>query len=282
MSAQHSSVRQPGTAPVPVLLYHSIHDRPLGEFGPFTVGRDQFIGHLDRLTALGVRVLSLTELLAHRTTGAALPARSVVITFDDGFADFADHAWPELHRRGLPVTLYVTAGTVGGRSVWLAPVGAQATPMLTSGQLRELADAGCDIGAHSMTHPELDCLDVDRARAEIRQSKDVLEQLLQRPVPGFAYPHGYHDRAVKRLVTEAGFAHAAAVRNALSPVDDDPFALARVTVMADDDADRIERIVLGQGVPTAQPRERLRTVVWRQVRRVRGRSASRATELAAR
>ena len=256
-------------ASVPILLYHSVHDHPLGEFGPFTVSRARFASHLDRLQALGFHVLTLAELLEHRAANVPLPERSTVITFDDGFADFADHAWPELRRRNLSATLYVTAGTVGGHSDWLAPVGAAATPMLAPAQLRELAAEGCDIGAHSMTHPELDCLDRTAAGEEIRQSKDVLEQLLIQPVASFAYPHGYHDREVKRLVAEAGYTSAAAVRNALSPAGDDPFALARVTVMSDTDDDRIEEILVGRRVPTARPREQLRTTVWRQVRRHR-------------
>ena len=254
---------------VPILLYHSVHDRPLGEFGPFTVSRDQFAAHLDRVQELGFQAITVAELLALRAAGAALPARTTVITFDDGFADFADHAWPELERRSLAATLYVTAGTVGGHSDWLAPVGAAATPMLAPGQVRDLALAGCDIGAHSMTHPELDCLDRGRAAEEIRQSKDVLEQLVGGPVESFAYPHGYHDREIKRLVAEAGYGSAAAVRNALSPTDDDPYALARVTIMSDTTDDRIEEILLGRRVPTARPREQFRTTAWRQVRRLR-------------
>lgn len=264
--------------PVPILLYHSVHDHPLGDFGPFTVSRDQFASHLDRLQELGFQALTVAELLEHRATGTRLPARTTVITFDDGFADFADHAWPQLQRRSLAATLYVTAGTVGGHSDWLAPVGAEATPMLDPVQLCELAASGCDIGAHSMTHPELDCLDRGRAVEEIRQSKDVLEQLLTQPVDSFAYPHGYHDREIKRIVAAAGYGSAAAVRNALSPADDDPFALARVTVMSDTDADRIEEILLGRRVPTARPREMLRTRVWRQVRRRRQRRQQLGTQ----
>ena len=67
----------------------------------------------------------------------------------------------------------------------------------------------------------------------------MLEQLLGRPVDTFAYPHGYHDAAVaKELVVAAGYRSATAVRNALSPADDDRFALARVTVTSDFGADR--------------------------------------------
>ncbi len=54
-----------------------------------------------------------------------------MITVDDGFADFADNAWPELSRRELAATLYVTAGLVGGRSAWLAPLAAESMIMLS-------------------------------------------------------------------------------------------------------------------------------------------------------
>ena len=86
--------------------------------------RQQFAAHLDRLTTLGFTTLTVGELLAARATGMPLPERTAVITFDDGFADFAAYAWPELAARGLAATLYVTAGTLDGTSRWLAPLGA--------------------------------------------------------------------------------------------------------------------------------------------------------------
>src|SRR4029453_7936187 len=174
-------------------------DHPTGQFGPYTVTRFQLASHLDRVTDLGFQTLTVGQLIAHRAAGRPLPARTAVITFDDGFADF-DNAWPELTQRGLAATLYVTAGTVGGRSEWLAPRGAADLPMLSRFQLLDLAADGCEIGAHSMSHPQLDCLARPAAAAEIRQSKDVLEQALGRRIDTFAYPHGYHDKAVKQLV----------------------------------------------------------------------------------
>jgi peptidoglycan/xylan/chitin deacetylase (PgdA/CDA1 family) len=256
------------SAVIPVLLYHSVSDQPTGQFGPYTVTRSQLASHLDRVTDLGFQTLTVGQLVAHRAAGRPLPARTAVITFDDGFADF-DNAWPELTQRGLAATLYVTAGTVGGRSEWLAPLGAADLPMLSRFQLLDLAADGCEIGAHSMSHPQLDCLARSAAAAEIRQSKDVLEQALGRRIDTFAYPHGYHDKAVKQLVAAAGFTSAAAVRNALSPADDDPFAIARVTVMSDFGPDRIAEVLTGRGAPTARPGERWRTRLWRQERRRR-------------
>lgn len=262
------------TGVIPVLLYHSVSDRPAGQFGPFTVTRSQLASHLDKVTALGFSTRTVGQLLAQRAAGIPLPERTVVLTFDDGFADF-DNAWAELTQRGLAATLYVTAGTLGGRSKWLAPLGAGDLPMLCPSQLINLAADGCEIGAHSMSHPQLDCIDRTAAAAEIRQSKDVLEQALGRSVDTFAYPHGYHDKAVKQLVAEAGFTSAAAVRNALSPADDDPFALARVTVMSDFGPDRIAQVLTGNGAPVARPRERWRTRLWRQERRRRHARAER-------
>jgi len=253
---------------VPILLYHSVSDQPTGQFGPYTVTRAQLASHLDQVERLGFSTRTVGQLVAQRAAGIPLPARTAVITFDDGFADF-DNAWAELTQRGLAATLYVTAGTIGGRSEWLAPLGAADLPMLSRSHLVDLAADGCEIGAHSMSHPQLDCLSPRSAAAEIRMSKDVLEQALGRSVDTFAYPHGYHDKTVKQLVAEAGYTSAAAVRNALSPADDDPFAVARVTVTSDFGPGQIARVLTGRGAPVAKPRERWRTRLWRQERRRR-------------
>ena len=222
-------------APVPILRYHSVSDVPPRGLAPYTVSRRQFAAHLDQLTALGFLALTVGELILARESGMLLPERTAVITFDDGLADFATSAWPELAARELDATLYVTVGALGGTSRWLAPLGAGDLPLLTRRQVVELAAQGCEIGAHTMTHPQLDCLPRSAAAREITQSKSVLEHLLGRPVDSFAYPDGRHDAAVRQLVIDAGFRSAVAVRNELSSVGDDWFAMARLTVTADFD-----------------------------------------------
>lgn len=259
---------------IPILLYHSVSDAPTGDFGPFTVSRSQFAEHLDRLLAHECDTLTVDQLLERIDADQPLPERTVVITVDDGFADFAANAWPELQQRGMNVTLYVTAGTIGGRSTWLATPPAGQLTMLDRQQLLDLAGQGCEIGAHSMSHPQLDCLPLQRAAQEIWQSKDVLEQILARSVNSFAYPHGYHGPQVRQLVMNAGYSSASAVKDALSHPDDDRFALARVTVKDTFDATKIDQVLTGEGFVRARRRERWRTRGWRQVRRWHSRQRS--------
>ena len=256
----------PETGAIPVLLYHSVSDTPAGKFGAFTVSRAQLAAHLDLMLEQGYQPITVRQLLDGLATGQ-LPPRPVVLTFDDGFADFAANAWPLLTDRGLAATLYVTAGDLGGRSEWLASAGVR-LPMLTPREIADLAADGCEIGAHSMTHPHLDCLPHAVAYEEIRTSKDVLEQVLGQAVDTFAYPHGYHSRATKELVMAAGYRSATAVRNALSHADDDRYAIARVTVTSDFGPADIARVLTGTGVRTAGPREHWQTAVWRQARRL--------------
>jgi glycosyltransferase involved in cell wall biosynthesis len=108
------------------------------------------------------------------------------------------------------------------------------------------------------------------ARAdEIAGSKAALEEILQAPVDSFAYPHGHLGPATRRLVRESGFAAACAVKNAFSSVEDDRFALARLTVRADTSEATLAAWLSGTGAPLAPRREPVRTWGWRVYRRGR-------------
>jgi peptidoglycan/xylan/chitin deacetylase (PgdA/CDA1 family) len=253
---------------IPILLYHSVSADPLPWIRPLTVSPKAFRRHLELIREAGATALSVTECADALASAGSLPERPVVITFDDGLADFRDQAMPSLRGAGCAVTLFVTTGFLEdlpqARGV-TRPAG----PWLDSAALLDLREQGVEIGAHTHTHPHLDTLSVGAARAEIASSKEILEELLGAPVPSFSYPHGYHSRTVRRLVRVCGFESACAVKNTLSSSADDVFSLARLTVRADTSLAHLGAWLEGRGAPVAPRRERMRTRGWRVYRRSR-------------
>jgi peptidoglycan/xylan/chitin deacetylase (PgdA/CDA1 family) len=235
----------------PILLYHALGSPARDRYA---VTPARFAADMDAVAASGRRPLAIGRLAREWP----MPAGTVAVTFDDGTADFATHAWPLLRDRGLPVTLYVTSGLVGGRH--------EGRPMLTWAQLAQLRDAGVEIGAHGQRHVALDALPLDAAARELVNGRLELEDRLQMPVDTCAYPHGHHTPAVKRLAAAAGYRSACAVKNALSHPCDDRFALARVTVTSATD---VATLLAGGEASVALPGERLRTRAWRAYRRTR-------------
>lgn len=253
---------------VPILMYHSVARESSARFRPWTLHPRRFAAHMEHLSGRGYQSLTIRQLEEGlRPGGPPLPERPVVITFDDGFADFHSTALPVLEAHHLASTLYVTTGYLGGTAGWLAREQEQDRPMLRPEQLHDVAARGVEIGAHSHTHPKLDELSAADSHAEIHRSKEVLEQELQRPVTSFAYPHGYHSRRVRQQVIEAGYTSSVAVRHAMSSTEDDVFALARVMVLADTATEDLERLLAGQGIPQAPYPSRPRTALWRAARR---------------
>jgi peptidoglycan/xylan/chitin deacetylase (PgdA/CDA1 family) len=254
--------------PIPILLYHSVSPDPPAWIRRHCVAPDVFARHTELICESGMTALSVAEYAGMLRNGGSLPERPVLITFDDGLADFAEHALPALRRAALPATLFVTTGFVQG-----LPEGRGATrppgPWLDAAALLELQAQGVEIGAHTHSHPHLDTLPVDAARLEIARSKEILETVLGAAVPSFAYPYGYHGPVARRLAQACGFASACAVKNALSSRSDDRFALARLTVRADTPLARVGDWLQGRGAPLAPPRELDRTRAWRVYRRAR-------------
>jgi peptidoglycan/xylan/chitin deacetylase (PgdA/CDA1 family) len=245
---------------IPILLYHSVPRGVPDASDPLAVSYEQFAEHLDAVLESRRVPLTIGEIAAGLRGERQLPDRAVAITFDDGYENTPD-AIALLCARELRTSLYVTTGQVGDAQ------------MIDTAQLRALAERhdAVELGAHTVTHPRLDELSLTEVQREVIDSKRWLEELLERPVSSFAYPYGAHDPRVRAAVIAAGFQSAAAVKNAISHRDDDPWAIARWTVDCTTDAERIARVLDGRGAPRAWRGERLRTRGYRTVRRLRRR-----------
>jgi peptidoglycan/xylan/chitin deacetylase (PgdA/CDA1 family) len=255
-------------AAIPILLYHSIAEDCAPQFKQWSVSPRLFAAHLAYLNEQRFRPITVTQLATAMTEGSvSLPNRSVVITFDDGFADFYDNALPLLMRYGFAATLYITTGFVGGTSRWLRREGEGGRPMLTWGQIAEISASGVECGTHTQSHPQLDTLSTSVAREEIAIPKSVLEHHLGKQVCTIAYPHGYYSPTIRRLVQQAGYSSACAVKNAMSAVTDDRFALARIIVANGTDVETLGGLLAGRRLRVAPVRERLTTKGWRLFRR---------------
>jgi len=252
---------------IPILVYHEISAPPEAEFSRLAVTPQAFATQLEYLVEHGFTTLTASEITGALAAGAPLPGRAVVLTFDDGFADFHERALPLLRRYGCTATLFVTTG-------WIADAGRRAAGpgpgrMLTWSQIVEAAADGIEIGAHSHTHPQLDQLGRKRLRAELTVSKRLLEDALGTPVPGLAYPFGYSNVAVRRAAMEAGYAYACAVGNAMASPQHDPLALPRLTVKASTGEDAFGHAACGQSLSKIYRTDHMLTKGWAVVRRTR-------------
>jgi peptidoglycan/xylan/chitin deacetylase (PgdA/CDA1 family) len=244
---------------IPILLYHSVSDGLSDD--RFATSRAMFEAHADAMKACGRTTLCITELADALREGRPLPPWTVAVTFDDGFANTYD-AVHALLDRGISSTVYVTSGDVG------------TADRLNRSQVAELAHTpNVEIGAHAVHHCHLDELDGHEVTQEVEGSKLELEAMTGVEITSFAYPHGSHDRRVRRAVIDAGYTSAAGVKNAVSHRRDDPFGIARWTVTATTSPSRIMQVLEGQRVPVAWAGERVRTRAYRMVRRSRRRLA---------
>jgi O-antigen biosynthesis protein len=257
------------TDALPILLYHSIGWERPGEYARWVVTPARFETHLSVICDEGFTPMTVEAFVTARITGTAIPERTVIITFDDGLVDFLTGAMPILSRFGFPVTLYVTSGYVGGSAGWLADLGQGARPMMSWRQIASLAEAGIEIGAHSVSHPQLDILGRERAVEEIAGSRRAIEDALGRPVRTFAYPHGYSTVATRQITAEAGFLAACSVRHAFSSRREDRFSLSRIIVEESMGAAEISGFLAGKGLAVAPTAFRPAIFGWRQARRIK-------------
>jgi peptidoglycan/xylan/chitin deacetylase (PgdA/CDA1 family) len=260
-----SAAGAPRPDTVPVLLYHAVMDDPPDWIAEFTVTPRQFEAQLDAVVASGRTPVTVSALADHLAGRAPLPARPVVLTFDDGFADLPGPTAAAMAARDLPGTAYLTTGAIAPSGRCLLPP----APMMRLDQAPLLEQAGLEVGGHTVTHAQLDTLGPSALAYELLHSKRVLENALGHPVRHLAYPHGYNSGAVRRAAARTGYETAAAVRHALSSQRDERYRIARLIVRRGHTVADVEAWMRGEGARVAPYRDGVLTVGWRWYRRAR-------------
>jgi peptidoglycan/xylan/chitin deacetylase (PgdA/CDA1 family) len=182
-------------ASAPILTYHSISDEP----GPTSIPPAVFAAQMEAVAASGVVVVGLDAIERWLGGNERFPRRTIAITFDDAFEDFARAAFPILKKHELRATVFAPTARLGGVEDWS---GANASPrrLMDWTTVRALAADGIEFGSHARTHPDLTTLDAAALEDELSGSRRDLEDRIGMAVRHFAPPYGRSNAAVREAI----------------------------------------------------------------------------------
>jgi peptidoglycan/xylan/chitin deacetylase (PgdA/CDA1 family) len=188
-----------GALKVPILTYHYIRNNPdyRDRMGfALSVTPADFAAQMDWLASNGFHTVTQADVYDYLNGTRSLPSRPVVLTFDDGYADFYNTALPILRAHDFTAVSYVISGFIG-RSGYM-----------NAAQIVEADRAGIEIGSHTVDHANLARSSAGNVNFELVASKQALEQLLGHPVLSFCYPSGQFNGSVAFSVQAAGYTNA--------------------------------------------------------------------------
>lgn len=212
------------TARVPILMYHYVSIPPDDADAirrDLSVPPDVFEQEMKYLYEQGYQTIQLRDLIHFFGTGAPLPPKPIILTFDDGYADQYPNVFPTLLDYGFTGTFFIItqfADTkVNGYMTWE--------------QIQELEANGMEIGTHTLDHrANLARLNLNTQRRAIQPARDALQKYLPNLPPVFAYPAGSYDHTTLDLLQELGYSAAVTTKQGVLQSSAQPFELKRVRV----------------------------------------------------
>lgn len=208
-------------------MYHAFGERTSDQDPHYLFVPEQALAaQLRHLRSVGFRPLDLDGYLAGLHDGGRWPARSFLVTVDDGYRSTLDAA-RVLADHDVASLLFVSPGRMGGTSGWMDDMPDE--PLLTAEELRLLQPLGMEVGVHGLDHTDLPGLGAAELHRHVVEARDVLADALGYRPRSFAYPRGLHDAAARAAVAAAGYDVAFAVHRGRGR-----FAVPRVDVNASD------------------------------------------------
>jgi len=260
-------------ARIPILMYHSISNDSESKVHPYyriNTSPDLFARHIRFFHENNYKVIGLDQAVKmlkspdtnfphHRTIYATQKTQVtqstqvtqqtlapnefnkpgkpifVVITFDDGYQDFYTEAFPVLQNYGYTATVFLPTGFIDNRN------NLKGKTHLKWNEILELANNGISFGSHTVTHPQLKFLKKEDIQFEIRQSKKVIENNLEKPVESFSYPFAFPEedkeftKYLRKILQKYGYKHGVSTRIGMTSKKDDIYFMKRIPVNSCDD-----------------------------------------------
>ncbi|MDB5641359.1 MAG: polysaccharide deacetylase/methyltransferase/glycosyltransferase protein, partial [Hyphomicrobiales bacterium] len=202
---------------------------------------ESFKRQLDVLKQLGVQSIS-SDQLVDATSRRSLPDRPVLISFDDGYLDFAAQAFPALHERGLTAEVFLVTNLVGQTSSWDSRISKPA-PLMDWSQIRDLHQKGVRFGSHLASHAPVTHLTSAELLHEAFASRQAIEGQLGCPVTSAALPFGLYDDRVMPVLRQSGYRIAFSTVPGLAATGLECLRLPRLNVGSDMTLERFERML---------------------------------------
>lgn len=230
--ANNSAIGQLHIPGLKVLMYHQVvKDKTLAENSNLCVHESDFRQHLEILNHLGFTPVTFNDLELYYRGEILLPQKPVIITFDDGYLDTYSTACPLLIENGVRAVIFVLGDRKIRTNIW-----DRSNPQIPEASLmedhhvKELHSNGFEIGSHSLSHANLENLNKDLARREIRQSKLILESLLGSSVRSFSYPFGAVNPFIKKITADSGYRFGSSVFSGPARFGEDLYEIRRFTI----------------------------------------------------
>ena len=207
---------------LPILMYHSIDNNY--KHTKLSISPESFRRQMEFLYKNHYNVISLDKAAQYIKDGKHPPLKTIAITFDDGYYDNYEYAYPILKKYGIKATLFVIVDKIGqpGRLGWK--------------ELVEMSDSGIiTIGSHTNTHPWLTSLSIEDIKSEFNNSKEILEKGLGKRVDLLCYPMGNYDARAENNAKKSGYICAVGTNPGKSSSARDIYAIGRIKISQSSD-----------------------------------------------
>ncbi|MDB9509909.1 sulfotransferase [Kamptonema animale CS-326] len=229
----NSSLATRATAKMPILRYRHVCPQLEGATVGYNVTPDNFEKQLQYLSENNFYSAVWEDWEKSTTTGTLLPGKPILITFDGGYLDFFNYAWPLLKRYGFNATVLLVAERIGTTNSW-ERADSPEVPLLGWPEICQLRDEGVEFGSLGATYQPLSLLSPTEIVQEAVRSRSILEQGLGRSVKTFAYPYGDFDPVVQHLIGACGYTYGLSCLSGINGLNDRLLALRRIDLMGSD------------------------------------------------
>ena len=209
---------QPEPEGFPILEYHIVQEKNPDRAYAYNVPPADFEQQLDYLEQEGYTTISIRDFLRAKKGLQELPAKPIILTFDDGYETNYTELLPILERRGLKATIFMVANDIGRERY------------LSWDQLKDIQHRGVEIGSHTANHLPLTEMDIAKARDEAKLSKLLMEWNGMDTIYTLSYPNGKYDDEITQVLKEEEYLAAVTGDPGLNTFDTNPYLLQRINI----------------------------------------------------